>query len=79
MSGSTLTIVSAGTTTITAAQGGDANYLAATPVGQVQTIDPPTKQPQTITFAALGGTRYTMPVSEFLSYWTGIAVHKIVP
>ena len=27
----------------------------------------------------LGGTRYTMALSEFLSYWTGVAVHKITP
>ena len=50
ISGSTVTIVGAGTTTITASQAGDANYTAATDVPQVLTVNQAT---QTITFNAL--------------------------
>ncbi len=38
VSGSTVTIVGAGSTTITASQAGNANYNAATPVGQTLTV-----------------------------------------
>jgi uncharacterized protein YjdB len=48
--GSTVTIVGAGTTTITASQAGDDNYLAATEVQQTLTVE---KAAQTITFGAL--------------------------
>jgi Leucine-rich repeat (LRR) protein len=48
--GSTVTIVGAGTTTITASQAGDGNYLAATEVQQTLTVE---KAAQTITFGAL--------------------------
>ncbi len=57
VSGNTVTIVGAGTTTLTASQGGNANYLAAS-VQQVQTINAAAKQPQTITFAALPAKTY---------------------
>ena len=40
ISGSTITIVGAGITTITASQGGDGSYNAATPVGQLLTVNP---------------------------------------
>ncbi len=50
VSGNTVTIVGAGTTTITASQDGDATYLAATAVPQTLVIS---KATQTITFAAL--------------------------
>lgn len=50
VSGNTVTITGAGTTTITASQDGNANFLAATSVGQSLTID---KAAQTITFAPL--------------------------
>ncbi len=40
VSGSTLTIVGAGTTNITASQGGNTNYNAATPVVRSLTVDP---------------------------------------
>ncbi|KQC01619.1 S-layer family protein, partial [Pedobacter sp. Hv1] len=53
--GNTVTIVGAGSTTITASQLGDANYMAATAVDQVLTID---KAAQTITFAALTNKTY---------------------
>jgi hypothetical protein len=48
VSGNTITIVGAGITTITASQGGNANYLAATEVQRTLTIG---KASQTITFA----------------------------
>jgi MAM domain, meprin/A5/mu/Secretion system C-terminal sorting domain len=50
ISGATVTIVGAGTTTITANQAGSATHFAATPVPQLLTVN---KSPQTITFAAL--------------------------
>ena len=50
VSGSTVTIVGGGTATITASQAGNANYNAATNVGQTLTVN---KLNQTITFAAL--------------------------
>lgn len=50
VSGSTVTIVGAGDTDITASQAGDANYLAATDEVQNLTVD---KGTQTITFGAL--------------------------
>jgi uncharacterized protein YjdB len=48
--GNTVTIVGAGTTTITASQAGDDNYIAATEVQQTLTVE---KAAQTITFGAL--------------------------
>ncbi len=48
-------IVGAGTTTITASQAGDNNYLAADPVDQLLTVN---KASQTITFAALDPKTY---------------------
>jgi hypothetical protein len=51
ITGSTVTIVAAGTTNITASQAGNANYNAATDVVQALTVT--AKQNQTITFAAL--------------------------
>jgi Leucine-rich repeat (LRR) protein len=48
--GNTVIIVGAGTTTITASQAGDGNYLAATDVQQTLTVE---KAAQTITFGAL--------------------------
>ena len=50
VSGSTVTVVGAGSTTITASQAGNANYNAATPVGQTLIVN---KANQTITFGAL--------------------------
>jgi hypothetical protein len=50
VSGSTVTIVGAGSTTITASQVGDATFSAASDVEQVLTVN---KAIQTITFAAL--------------------------
>jgi hypothetical protein len=58
VSGNTVTIVGAGTTTITAEQAGDGNHLAAVPVEQPLTITAPPKQAQTITFAALPAKTY---------------------
>lgn len=50
ISGNTVTIVGAGTTTITASQIGNTNYNAATPVPQTLTVN---KADQTITFGIL--------------------------
>lgn len=55
VSGSTVTIVGAGTTSITANQAGDANYAAASPVAQTLTVN---QAAQTIAFAALGTKSY---------------------
>lgn len=55
ISGNVVTIVGAGTTTITASQPGDTNYLAATSVPQSLTVN---KATQTITFAALASRNY---------------------
>ena len=55
VSGNTVTIVGAGTTTITASQAGDGNYNAASDVPQTLTIN---KADQTITFAALADKTY---------------------
>ncbi len=52
ISGSTVTIIGAGTTTITASQAGNANYNAATDVPQTLTV---AKAAQSISFAALAG------------------------
>jgi len=52
ISGSTVTIVGAGTTTISASQAGNVNYNAATSVQQGLTVNP-AKQSQTITFNPL--------------------------
>ncbi len=58
VSGDMVTIVAAGTTTITSEQVGNGNYLAAAPVAQPLTIAAPAKQTQTITFAALPAKTY---------------------
>ncbi len=50
ISGNTVTIVGAGTTTITASQSGNGNYTAAADVMQLLTVD---KADQTITFGTL--------------------------
>ncbi len=55
IAGNTVTIVGAGTTTITASQAGDTNYLAATSVPQTLTVN---KASQAITFAALDGKTF---------------------
>jgi hypothetical protein len=52
VSGSTVTLTGVGTCTLTASQGGDNNYLAATPVSQSFTVN---KGSQTITFGTLSG------------------------
>ena len=53
VSGSTVTIVGAGTAVITATQGGNGNYLAATPVSQTLTVN---KASGTITLGGLSAT-----------------------
>ncbi|MBA3697762.1 MAG: hypothetical protein H0W78_02695 [Planctomycetes bacterium] len=55
VTGDQVTIVAAGTTTITAIQTGGANHLPAESVPQVLTVS---KAPQTITFAALSAKTY---------------------
>jgi hypothetical protein len=56
ISGSTVTIVGAGTTTITASQAGDADFNAAAPVDQVLVVD---QAGQTITFNGLPAMEVT--------------------
>ncbi|WOK06924.1 T9SS type A sorting domain-containing protein [Imperialibacter roseus] len=53
VSGSTVTIVGVGTTTITASQEGDNNYEAAEPVERVLTVAAIAKLPQAITFGEI--------------------------
>ena len=61
VSGSTVTILAAGTCSITATQAGNANYSAANPVIQAFTVSP---APQTITFQALSSvTLGTSPLA----------------
>jgi surface protein len=55
ISGSTVTIVGAGSAVITASQAGNANYNAATPVAQTLTVN---KAEQSISFAALAAKTY---------------------
>jgi hypothetical protein len=66
ISGSTVTIIGAGSTNITASQAGNANYNAAADVTQILTVN--AKQSQTITFAALpaktfGDAAFTLSAS----------------
>ncbi len=53
VSGTTATLVAAGTCTIQASQAGNATYAAATPVSQSFQVTQPTQMSQTITFGAL--------------------------
>jgi hypothetical protein len=57
VSGSTVTVVGAGTTTITATQSGDSDYLAATPVSRDLVVSPtpsPVAVPAAPAWALLG-------------------------
>jgi hypothetical protein len=58
VSGSTVTNVGVGNTTITASQGGNADYLAATSVPQSLTVTAVTGVLQTITFPAISAVTY---------------------
>ncbi|MFD2515234.1 MBG domain-containing protein [Pontibacter locisalis] len=58
ISGNTITILGAGTVTVTAKQAGDANYLAAADVSTTFTVN---KADQTINFAALQDKTYGDP------------------
>ncbi|OYV04300.1 MAG: hypothetical protein CFE26_17640, partial [Verrucomicrobiales bacterium VVV1] len=72
ISGSTVTIVGAGSTTITASQAGDVNHLAATNVPQLLTVD---QAPQAITFASLAAKTYgDTPFTLAASASSGLAV-----
>jgi hypothetical protein len=64
VAGNTLSIVSAGSTVITAYQAGDSNYNPATSVTQTQVID---KANQTITFNALSALTYSPSGTSVLS------------
>ncbi|WP_298510788.1 LamG domain-containing protein [uncultured Kordia sp.] len=55
ISGNTVTLVGAGTTTITASQAGDANFEAAINVTQVLTVNPPITTDQTVTATPTSG------------------------
>jgi 2',3'-cyclic-nucleotide 2'-phosphodiesterase (5'-nucleotidase family) len=54
VSGSTVTVVGAGTTTITATQAGNSNYLAAAPVNRELVVSPAVAVPAVPTWALLG-------------------------
>ncbi|RWY45984.1 cadherin-like beta sandwich domain-containing protein, partial [Mucilaginibacter gilvus] len=71
VSGSTIHIVGAGSTTITASQAGDASYLAATSATQTLTVD---KAAQTITFGTI--TAKTYGTADFV---TGATINSPLP
>ncbi len=72
VSGSTVTLVEAGTCTIQATQTGNADYDAATPVNRSFSV---TKLTQTITFAALSNEPYgTAPFTVSASASSGLPV-----
>jgi hypothetical protein len=72
VSGSTVTVVAAGTCTITASQSGNANYNAATSVPRSFAVS---QASQTITFGALSGvTLGVMPVGIAATASSGLAV-----
>lgn len=72
ISGNTITIVGAGTTTITASQPGDENYNAAADVSQTLTVN---KHDQTITFNALADKRLDdVPFALSATASSGLAV-----
>lgn len=73
VSGNTITIVGAGSVTITAFQSGNSNYNAATPVDQIFTIN---KANQTLTFPALPAKVYTgePPFSNAATATSGLPV-----
>jgi hypothetical protein len=71
VSGNTVTIVGAGTATITANQAGDGNFNAAAAVPQTLTV----KSGQTITFGALAGKTYgDAPFTVSASATSGLPV-----
>lgn len=72
VSGSTVTIVAAGTCAITASQAGNANYLAAPAVTQTFTVK---GRPQTISFNALSNVAFgTAPFAVVATATSGLAV-----
>ncbi|MEO6490473.1 MAG: YDG domain-containing protein [Ferruginibacter sp.] len=78
ISGSTAQIVGAGSSTITASQAGDANYLPATDVLQVQNINNTSLQNQTITFNPLSNKIYgDAPFQLTASASSGLTVSYI--
>ena len=72
VSGTTVTLVGAGTCTIQATQTGNANYAAATPVSQSFTV---TQASQTITFGSLASQVFgTSPFAVSATATSGLAV-----
>jgi len=72
VSGTTVTLVGAGTCTIQATQSGNANYAAATPVSQGFTV---TQASQTITFGTLASQAFgTSPFTVSATATSGLAV-----
>jgi hypothetical protein len=75
VSGSTITIVGAGSATITAVQGGDANYNPATSVEQMLTVN---KADQTLSFGPLAAvTVGNPPFSLSATASSGLAVSYV--
>ena len=74
VSGSTATTVSAGTCTITASQGGNADYAAAPDVRRSFQVNPVGKKAQTIAFAQPSPVAVGEPVTLSASSTSGLAV-----
>jgi hypothetical protein len=74
VSGSTVTTVAPGTCTITASQGGNADYAPAQSVTQSFQVNPAGLKPQTITFAQPKGTKAGDPVALSASASSGLQV-----
>jgi len=72
VSGSTVTVVGAGTCSVTASQAGGGNYLAASSVSRSFTV---AKGPQTITFAALSDVAFGVaPITLTATSSAGLTV-----
>ncbi len=75
VSGTTATLVAAGTCTVQATQAGNATYAAATPVSQSFQVMQPSQTSQTITFGSLSNTALgSAPVTLSATASSGLAV-----
>ena len=71
LSGSTLTIIGAGTVTVTASQAGNVNYRPATPVTQTIIVS---AESQTITFGAIAAQTVGTPLTLSATATSGLTV-----
>ena len=74
VSGTTATLIAAGTCTIQATQAGNGTYAAATPVSQSFTVNPISLLPQTITFANPGTQTVGTPLTLSATASSGLTV-----